>query len=103
VSYFEAGRRPRKRSLQNVNEHFEGKPDAEIASLGNFYLCQYKSRKEDCGCAENDSKIGMQRCEEAHPRNHGKTYGYGNDSITLFDLMAYEAQEEEAQHSATKD
>ena len=35
-SYFEAGRSPRKRSLLFVNEHFEGKPDAERALLYNF-------------------------------------------------------------------
>ena len=37
-SYFETGRRPRKRSLLSVNEHFEGKPDAKRALLGNFLL-----------------------------------------------------------------
>ena len=36
-SYFEAGRRPRKRSLLNVNEHFEAKPDAERALFDNFF------------------------------------------------------------------
>ena len=35
-SYFEAGRRPRKRSLPSVNEHFENKPDAERALLYSF-------------------------------------------------------------------
>ena len=37
-SYFEAGRSPRKRSLLSVNEHFEDKPDAKRALLGNFFL-----------------------------------------------------------------
>ena len=37
-SYFEAGRRPRKRSLPSVNEHFEGKPDAKRALLDSFFL-----------------------------------------------------------------
>ena len=37
-SYFEAGRRPRKRSLLFVNEHFEGKPDAERALLDSFFF-----------------------------------------------------------------
>jgi len=36
VSYFEAGRRPRNRSLLLVNEDFEVKPDAKRASLDNF-------------------------------------------------------------------
>ena len=35
-SYFEAGRRPRKRSLHSVNEHFEVKPDAKRTLLDNF-------------------------------------------------------------------
>ena len=35
-SYFEAGRSPRKRSLQVVNEHFEDKPDAKRALLDYF-------------------------------------------------------------------
>ncbi len=38
LSYFEAGRSPRKRSLLDVNEHFEGEPDAEIAKLDNLFL-----------------------------------------------------------------
>ena len=37
-SYFEAGRSPRKRSILGVCEHFEDKPDAEIALLGDFAL-----------------------------------------------------------------
>ena len=37
-SYFEAGRSPRKRSLPSVNEHFEGKPDAERALLDSFFF-----------------------------------------------------------------
>ena len=37
-SYFEAGRSPRKRSLLSVNEHFEDKPYAKRALLGNFFL-----------------------------------------------------------------
>ena len=37
LSYFEAGRSPRKRSLLDVNEHFEGEPDAEIAKLDNLF------------------------------------------------------------------
>ena len=37
-SYFEAARRPRKRSLLMVNEHFEGKADAKRALLYNFLL-----------------------------------------------------------------
>ena len=37
-SYFEAGRRPRKRSLLGVNEHFEGKPDAKRALLDSFFM-----------------------------------------------------------------
>ena len=37
-SYFEAGRSPRKRSLQEVNEHFEGKPDDKIALFDSFFL-----------------------------------------------------------------
>ena len=36
MSYFEAGRSPRKRSLQEVNEHFEDKPDAKRAFLFGF-------------------------------------------------------------------
>ena len=48
-SYFEAGRRPRKRSLPSVNEHFEDKPDAKRALFDNFIpvpynamaICQY--------------------------------------------------------------
>ena len=35
-SYFEAGRSPRKRSLLEVNEHFEDKPDAKRAFLFGF-------------------------------------------------------------------
>ena len=35
-SYFEAGRRPRKRSILSVCEHFEGKPDAKRALLDGF-------------------------------------------------------------------
>ncbi len=35
-SYFEAGRRLRKRSLLGANEHFEGKPDAKRALLDSF-------------------------------------------------------------------
>ena len=35
-SYFEAGRRPRNRSLLEANEDFEGKPDAKRALLGSF-------------------------------------------------------------------
>ena len=42
-SYFEAGRCPRKRSLQSVNEHFEDKPDAERALLYGFYNHSYIS------------------------------------------------------------
>ena len=38
VDYFEAGRRPRKRSLLGANEHFEGKPDAKRALLDSFFL-----------------------------------------------------------------
>lgn len=38
VSYFEAGRRLRNRSLPSVNEDFETEPDAEIATQDNFYL-----------------------------------------------------------------
>ena len=34
----EAGRSPRKRSILGVCEHFEDKPDAEIALLGDFAL-----------------------------------------------------------------
>ena len=33
----EAGRRPRKRSLPSVNEHFEDKPNAERALLDSFF------------------------------------------------------------------
>ena len=40
-SYFEAGRRPRKRSLLDVNEHFEDKPDAERALLGSFFYLKF--------------------------------------------------------------
>ena len=40
-SYFEAGRSPRKRSLLSVNEHFEDKPDAKRALLGNFFLLYF--------------------------------------------------------------
>ena len=36
-SYFEAGRRPRNRSIRIVCEDFEGKPDAKRALLGNFH------------------------------------------------------------------
>ena len=36
-SYFEAGRRPRNRSLLGANEDFEDEPDAKRALLGNFY------------------------------------------------------------------
>ena len=36
-SYFEAGRRPRNRSILIVCEDFEGKPDAKRALLGNFH------------------------------------------------------------------
>ena len=35
-SYFEAGRRPRNRSLQSVNEHFEHERNAKITLLDNF-------------------------------------------------------------------
>ena len=35
---FEAGRRTRKRSLLEVNEHFEEKPDAKRALFDNFFL-----------------------------------------------------------------
>ena len=37
-SYFEAGRRARKRSLPSVNEHFEVKSDAKRALLDSFFL-----------------------------------------------------------------
>ena len=37
-SYFEAGRRPRKRSLLSVNEHFEAKPNPERALLDFFFI-----------------------------------------------------------------
>ena len=37
-SYFEAGRRPRNRSLLGVNEDFEGEPDAERALLDSFTI-----------------------------------------------------------------
>jgi hypothetical protein len=37
-SYFEAGRRPRNRSLLGANEDCEGKPDAKRALLDNFSL-----------------------------------------------------------------
>ncbi len=40
----EAGRRPRKRSLLFVNEHFEGKPDAKRALLGSFSYIPNKKR-----------------------------------------------------------
>ena len=43
-SYFEAGRRPRKRSLLFVNEHFEGKPDAKRALLGSFSYIPNKKK-----------------------------------------------------------
>ena len=35
-SYFEAGRRPKNRSILGVCEDFAGKPDAKRALLGNF-------------------------------------------------------------------
>jgi hypothetical protein len=35
-SYFEAGRSPRKRSILNVCEHSEDKPDAKRALLDGF-------------------------------------------------------------------
>ena len=35
---FEADRRPRKRSLPSVNEHFEGKSDDKRALLDYFIL-----------------------------------------------------------------
>ena len=41
VSYFEAGRRPRNRSLLCVNEDFEVKPDAKRASLDNFKVLDH--------------------------------------------------------------
>ena len=37
-SYFEAGRRPRNRSLLGANEDFEDKPDAKRALLDDFLL-----------------------------------------------------------------
>ena len=40
-SYFEVGRKPRKRSLPSVNEHFEGKPDAKRALFDNFIPVLY--------------------------------------------------------------
>ena len=36
-SYFEAGRRLKVRSILDVCEELEAKPDAKIALLGNFY------------------------------------------------------------------
>ena len=42
-SYFEVGRRPRKRSLPSVNEHFEDKPNAKRALFDNFIPVPYSA------------------------------------------------------------